>query len=244
MKIIIFGACSGIARAVVQQYASRHADLVLVARDAKKLEAVAADARARGASSVTEKVLDLVSDLSLVETQVHQIMTESAFDVALLAHGTFQEPFTCADSSTLVIQEIQSNFLSHAVILTEIAKTFAARKQGTIACITSVAGDRGRKANYVYGSAKGGLSLFLQGLRNKLYKDNVTVLTIKPGFVDTPMTAHLKKGLLFASSEKVAADIVLAIDKKKDVLYTPFFWRYILGIINLIPECLFKRTSI
>jgi decaprenylphospho-beta-D-erythro-pentofuranosid-2-ulose 2-reductase len=115
---------------------------------------------------------------------------------------------------------------------------------GTIAVISSVAGDRGRKSNYVYGSAKGGLTIFLQGLRNALSGSGVHVLTIKPGFVDTPMTNDFTKGLLWAKPEKVAKDIKRAIDKKKNIIYTPWFWRWIMLIIRLIPESVFKKMNL
>ncbi len=110
--------------------------------------------------------------------------------------------------------------------------------------IGSVAGDRGRQSNYVYGTAKGALALFLQGMRNRLSKRGVQVLTIKPGFVDTPMTASFPKGPLWATPDKVAEDIEKAIDKRRDVLYTPGFWRLIMLIIKSVPEAIFKRLSL
>ena len=118
------------------------------------------------------------------------------------------------------------------------------RKYGCIAVISSVAGDRGRQSNYIYGTAKGALTLFLQGLRNRLARSNVQVLTLKPGFVDTPMTAHLKKGLLFVSPETIAKGILRSIQKKKNEVYLPWFWYFIMKIIKTIPEFIFKRMKL
>jgi short-subunit dehydrogenase len=118
------------------------------------------------------------------------------------------------------------------------------RRQGNITVISSVAGDRGRGSNYNYGAAKAGLSAYLQGLRNRLAASGVSVTTIKPGFVDTPMTAHLKKSPLFASPEYVGQRLVRAADRGEAVVYTPWYWRLIMGIIIHIPECIFKRLSL
>jgi short-subunit dehydrogenase len=138
----------------------------------------------------------------------------------------------------------KTNLLSVVSMLTPVAAYFAAEKRGTIAVISSVAGDRGRQSNFIYGSAKGGLSLYLEGLRNRLHPSGVRVLTIKPGFVDTPMTAHLRRGALFASPERVATDISRAIERGRSVLYTPAFWFWIMAAIRLTPEVLFKRLKL
>ena len=141
-------------------------------------------------------------------------------------------------------KELETNFVSVVSLLTYMANYFSAKKSGTIAVISSVAGDRGRQSNYVYGAAKGALTLVLQGLRNRLFSDGVQVLTIKPGFVDTPMTADIKKNFLFVKPKLVAEQIVIAVKKKKDVVYVPWFWRYIMLIIKIIPEFIFKRLSL
>jgi hypothetical protein len=135
------------------------------------------------------------------------------------------------------------NFVSVAAILTLFAADLERRRGGCIAVISSVAGDRGRSSNYVYGSAKGGLSLFLQGLRSRLYPSGVRVLTIKPGPVRTPMTDELPGSTHFADPRWVARDIVRGLDRSRDVLYTPGFWRYIMIAVRLLPEALCKRLS-
>ena len=124
------------------------------------------------------------------------------------------------------------------------ANRFEAQESGTLVAISSVAGDRGRQSHYVYGAAKGGLSIFMAGLRNRMHAKGVKVITVKPGFVDTPMTAHMKKGPLFASADTIGAGIVKAIDRGSDVVYLPWFWRWIMLVIKLIPEALFKRLSL
>lgn len=144
----------------------------------------------------------------------------------------------------MAMMELQTNFTTVVSLLTLLANLFERQGRGSIAVISSVAGDRGRQSNYVYGAAKGALTIYLQGLRNRLAKANVHVLTIKPGFVDTPMTRDFKKGLLWVGPDVIARGIVKAIDKRKDVAYLPFFWRYIMFIIKIIPERIFKRLSL
>ena len=140
--------------------------------------------------------------------------------------------------------ELSTNAISTISLLTHLANRLEMQKSGTIAVVTSVAGDRGRQSNYVYGAAKGMVSIFLQGLRNRLHKAGVNVLDIKPGFVDTPMTAEFKKGLLWAKPESVAGSIVNGIDRGKYEIYTPFFWRIIMLVIRNIPESIFKKANL
>ena len=139
---------------------------------------------------------------------------------------------------------MQTNALSIISLLTLIGNRFEAQKSGTICVISSVAGDRGRASNYVYGSAKAMVTTFTSGLRQRLHKSNVSVVTVKPGFVDTPMTSEFKKGLLWAKPSVVAALIVKAIDKKKADVYAPKFWFFLMGIIRLIPSVIFKKMKI
>ena len=136
------------------------------------------------------------------------------------------------------------NLLSALSLLTHIANRFEREGRGTIVVISSVAGDRGRQSNYVYGTAKGALTIFLQGLRHRLHKAGVRVVTIKPGFVDTPMTAGFRKGLLWASPDAVARGIVRALDGRGGEIYLPWFWRYIMWIIKAIPGPIFNRLPL
>jgi short-subunit dehydrogenase len=177
-------------------------------------------------------------------------MLEEAFDqmgkvdIVLIAHGTLSDQKKCEQSVNLTLLEIKTNALSVIALLTQLANRFEKQKSGTIAVISSVAGDRGRQSNYVYGSAKAMVTAFTSGLRQRLYKSNVSVVTIKPGFVDTPMTAMMKKGLLWASSDRVAKLIVVACEKKNGEVYVPGFWWGIMFIIKIIPQAVFKKLNI
>jgi short-subunit dehydrogenase len=165
-------------------------------------------------------------------------------DIVLIAYGTLPDQNACENSVNTTRDELTTNAISTISLLTLIATRLEGQGHGQIAVLTSVAGDRGRKSNYVYGSAKAMVSVFLQGLRNRLFSHGVKVLDIKPGFVDTPMTADFKKGFLWSQPDKIAAIIVNAIDKGKSEIYAPFYWRYIMFIIRNIPESIFKRLSL
>ena len=243
-KILIVGATSAIAEATAKLWAGRGDTLFLVGRKALRLDAIAADLRVRGATSVH----CLASDVCDIST--HAALLQATFtamgglDVALIAHGSLPDQQACERSVEQTLSEINVNALSVIALSTRLGEQFEAQGQGTLAVISSVAGDRGRQSNYVYGAAKGMLSLFLQGLRNRLSKKGVQVLTIKPGFVDTPMTAAFPKGLLWAQPEQIACGIVKAVDQKKDEVYLPGFWRLIMWLIRHIPESLFKKLSL
>jgi short-subunit dehydrogenase len=244
-KIIVLGATSEIAQQAQRILARQQRELLLVARSGERLQSVAADLRVRGAKQVLEYTTDL-ADLSQ-HAQLLGFVWEHFrdFDCVLLAYGSMRPQDQCRHSVEQSLREWQTNFVSAAALLTLFAETLEQRGTGCLAAITSVAGDRGRSSNYVYGAAKGGLNVFLQGLRGRLYRSKVRVLTIKPGPVRTPMTSGLAQGKLFADPADVAEDICRALERqRKDVLYTPFYWRYVMALIKLIPERIFKRLSI
>jgi short-subunit dehydrogenase len=243
-RVLIVGATSAIAEATARRFAKEGDRLFLTGRDVGKLERIAQDLRIRGATQVDTHRLD-VTQLSAHEAALARAeMCLGGLDTVLIAHGTLPDQRECEKSVELSVKEFNTNGLSAIALLTRLASKFEQKRSGTIAVITSVAGDRGRQSNYIYGSAKGALSTFLQGLRNRLSSLGVHVLTIKPGFVDTPMTATFKKGPLWASPDRVARDILNAIGKRKDVIYTPWFWRPIMLVIRLIPERVFKRMRL
>ncbi len=242
-RILIIGATSAIAEHCARIWAARGDALHLVARNEQHVQVIASDLKVRGASEVTTYVTDLN------DTDKHEELLNVAddalegIDIVLIAHGTLSNQKTCELSVKETLDEIQTNALSAIGLLTLLANRFEAKKSGAICVISSVAGDRGRASNYVYGSAKAMVTAFTSGLRQRLYKSNVSVVTIKPGFVDTPMTSEFKKGLLWAKPSVVAALIVKAIDKKKAEVYAPAFWRYLMLVIKLIPLFLFKKIE-
>lgn len=244
MNVIIIGATSAIAHATARELARNKASLYLIGRDAEKLALVAADLKTRFQVPVATRTLDAC------DTKAHPGLLAEAeaslgrADVVLVAHGVLGDQATAIASFENTMAILDANFLSVVSILTPVANAFEARKHGTIAVISSVAGDRGRQSNYVYGVSKGAVSIFLQGLRNRLAKSGVHVVTVKPGFVDTPMTADIKKGPLFASAETVGRGVARAILKRKDVVYVPGFWLLIMTIICAIPERVFKKLSL
>jgi decaprenylphospho-beta-D-erythro-pentofuranosid-2-ulose 2-reductase len=243
-RVLIIGATSAIAQEVAKIYAIDGSQIFLVARNSQKLEQVAQDLIVRGADSIEMLSLDLADFERHEEIVTSTDKLLGGIDIALIAHGTLPDQKACEINVHDTLQELQINFLSTVSLLTLLANYFEKQGSGCIAVISSVAGDRGRQSNYVYGAAKGGLSIFLQGLRNRLSKAGICVLTIKPGFVITPMTAEFKKGILWAQPKKVANDIVSAIRKRKNVLYVPWFWRWIMLVIRAIPENIFKRMSL
>lgn len=243
-NILIIGATSAIAQATLRIYAEEKHNLFLVARNAEQLEVIARDAKIRGAQQVAIKACELTefAEHELLINDIYQ--TYQTIDIVLIAHGTLPNQQACEDDVVTALHEIEVNGLSTISLLTLLANRFEQQKNGSIAVISSVAGDRGRQSNYVYGAAKSLVSTFLQGLRNRLFKSGVQVLDIKPGFVDTPMTAEFKKGALWATPEQIAKSIVKAISKNRNTLYTPWFWWGIMMIIRNIPEFIFKRLKL
>jgi decaprenylphospho-beta-D-erythro-pentofuranosid-2-ulose 2-reductase len=243
-KIIILGATSGIALEVERQLAREGRELLLVARLPQRLAEIRADLLVRGARQVSTYSADLASiqkHAAIFEFVRH---TFPDFDTVLLAYGSMHDQKDSETSVDTLLEELQINFVSATAILTLFAADLERRRTGCLAAITSVAGDRGRRSNYVYGSSKGALSIFLQGLRSRLHPAGVRVITIKPGPVQTPMTDHLPNSARFADPQQVARDIVRALERRSpDVLYTPKFWRYIMTAVQQIPEGIFKRLS-
>ena len=243
-NILILGATSAIAKHTTRLFAADEHQLYLVARNEDKLKSMQQDMRVRGATDVHYASLDL-SDDSQHEAMIKQATEKmGSIDTVLVAYGTLGDQKFCEKNYANTLKELQINSLSVISLLTILANQFEEQKSGTIAVISSPAGDRGRQSNYVYGTAKGALTIFMQGLRNRLAKSKVHVLTIKPGFVDTPMTKDFKKGLLWVSPEVISKGIYTAIRRKREVVYLPFFWRYIMLIIKSIPEIIFKRLSL
>ncbi|HEX2914208.1 MAG TPA: SDR family oxidoreductase [Chloroflexia bacterium] len=243
-RILIVGANSAIAHETAKLFARDGAQLFLIGRDSDKLSNVADDLKVRGAGKIETAQADLANLDSHQALFDQAVQALDGLDAILIAHGTLPDQGETQASVEATIREFTVNSVSVISLLTIAANYFEQQKRGTIAAIGSVAGDRGRQSNYIYGAAKASIEAYMQGLRNRLYKAGVSVLIIKPGTVDTPMTAGFKKGPLFASPQKVAQEIHDAMLKGKDVLYTPFYWRYIMLIIKSIPEPVFKRLNL
>ncbi|WP_457319617.1 SDR family oxidoreductase [Stenotrophomonas sp. P5_B8] len=241
-KVLIIGATSAIAEAVARLYATRASTIFLVGRNANRLDAIAADLRVRGAHQVDAYALD-VNDLA-----GHAAMLDAAWaasggiDTVLIAHGTLPDQAACDQSVDLAMREFITNGTSTIALCTALAQRLSAGSN--LAVISSVAGDRGRASNYLYGSAKAAVTAFLSGQGQRLGKLGINVLTIKPGFVDTPMTQAFKKGALWASADKVAQGIVRASDRRRAVAYLPGFWWAIMMVIKNIPEFVFRKISL
>jgi short-subunit dehydrogenase len=243
-KILILGATSAIAEHCARLWAGQGESMFLVARNENRLTAIASDLRVRGASKVETFILDLN------EFNEHEEMLETAnrvmdgIDIALIAHGTLSNQKECEQSAELTMQELRTNALSTISLLTLIANEFERKQSGTIAVISSLAGDRGRGSNYVYGSAKAMVTTFASGLRQRLHKSNVAVITIKPGFVDTPMTSSFKKGLLWSKPEKIARMIVKSVDRRTPQIYSPSYWKFISMTIQILPNAIFQKIKL
>jgi len=243
-KIFVLGATSGIAEATCRIWAQQGASLFLVARNADKLAAVAADLKTRGAAYVDTAVVDLDDTAQHASLLTHGINSLGGMDVAYLTHGILGDQTRAEQDFAVAEQILHTNFIAAVSLLTWLANYCVQRHSGVLAVISSVAGDRGRKSNYVYGASKAGLSAFLGGLRNRVDREGVTVLNIKPGPTRTAMTAGMKGSEKFADVNQVAQAIVAAIDKRADTLYVPFQWGPIMFVIRHIPERIFKKLNL
>jgi decaprenylphospho-beta-D-erythro-pentofuranosid-2-ulose 2-reductase len=234
MHIVIIGATSAIAQAAIRQWATDGNSLTLFARNASELERIAADAR------VYVHAGDITS-ITYIESAVSQL---DKLDQALVAHGSYTRSLRAETDPKHLADEINTNFTSAALWTQLLANAMAHTGGGAVAVISSVAGDRGRYANHVYGATKAGLTAFCDGLRARMLDKGVHIVTVKPGPIDTPMTAHVeKKGALWGTSDQVGRDIIRALSKKRDVVYSPWFWWGIMRIVRAIPERIAKRLK-
>lgn len=241
-RVLIIGATSAIAEATARVYAARGAALFLVGRDLERLNAIAADLAVRGAAKTATHALD-VNAYEQQQAALDIAWGEfGEIDLVLIAHGTLPDQPACEASVELALREFSTNGLSTIALATAIAPRL--KSGSTLAVISSVAGDRGRASNYLYGSAKAAVSTFLSGLRQRLNASGVNVLTVKPGFVDTPMTQSFKKGALWAKPDQIARGIAGAVDKRRAVAYLPWFWWGIMQVIKNIPEFVFRRIKL
>ncbi|HEV2613527.1 MAG TPA: SDR family NAD(P)-dependent oxidoreductase [Gammaproteobacteria bacterium] len=225
-NILILGATSGIARGIANAFAKKGDNLFLAGRDESELNKIAQDLKIRFNITAETLKFDIEKDQPIKIDNLDGVVFSIGYD------------------GPEIEKVLAINFTQAVHALNYYAEYFKNKKQGFIIGLSSVAGDRGRQSNFMYGSAKAGFSAYLQGLRNTLFNHNVSVITIKPGFVDTVQTFGKPGLFLVADPNVIGEKIANAVDKKSDVLYLPWFWKYIMCVIKSIPECMFKRLSL
>ena len=240
---VILGATSSMARSFARRLAERGAALILAGRDMEDLAATAADAEARGAPFAEPMKLD-VRDPATFQPILDRLAREDGALSAAVFVGSMPPQEEIDADPALISGVVTDSHSGPATFLQMMAPMIEERGMGTVVGVSSVAGDRGRIGNYVYGSAKAGFTTYLSGLRNRLNRADGHVVTVKPGMIDTAMTWHLDKLMFPVGPEKVAEDILRAVDKKRNVIYTPWIWFVVMNVIRHIPEFIFKKMSI
>ena len=243
--ILVLGATSAIAAALCRRRAAAGARFVLVGRQRDRLDSVGADLAARGASATAVFVSDL-ADMHDCRGRFDEFLAAAGHpDEVLLAYGVLGDQTRAELDPDETRRLIDVNFTSAALWLQLCAERLGRDRPCTLVVIGSVAGDRGRRSNYVYGAAKAGLDAFAEGLAHRAHRTGLRVLTVKPGFVETPMTAHLERsGPLWAKPDTIAAAIDGALAKGRRVVYAPWFWWPIMTAVRLAPRPLFYRTKL
>jgi len=242
--ILIYGATSAIAQSTADYFAKDNWRIILVARDINKLNDTANDLKVRHNADVSVLAFDALNENTYKSSFDKACELTDSIDAVLIAHGSLPDQDEIVGDYDSIKREIQINSISVIALMTYASNYFITKGKGIIAVISSVAGDRGRQSNYVYGASKSLVSSYSQGLRNRLFHKGIAVLTIKPGFVDTPMVAHLKKNFLFAKTGAVGSRIFNAIKSgKSGVIYVPSYWYLIMCIVKSIPESLFMRLK-
>lgn len=245
-NLVVLGATSDIARAISSELARRGTGLVLAGRDVAELGRLAADLRVRYGIDAAAEPFDALA------CEDHPAFVRRCFegpreiDGVVLCFGSLGPPPSPGDGGVPSRPILDANFTGAVSVLEAFAGELERRRRGIVVVLSSVAGDRGRQSNYLYGAAKGGLSVYCQGLRNRLFARGAHVLTVKPGFVATAMTRGVldPDSPLVASPDRVARDVVRAMERRRDVIYTPWFWWWIMAIVRSIPEFLFKRMRL
>ncbi|MEE9428734.1 MAG: SDR family NAD(P)-dependent oxidoreductase [Paracoccaceae bacterium] len=240
---IILGATSSMARAFARSVSQQGNAVLLAGRDMTDIKHIAADCLAQGAELAEAIKFDARDAKGFAAIIKRAQALEGQINAAVFVGSMPTQDEIDADPS-LIDGTVIDNYAGPARFLQMLAPVLEERGGGTVVGVGSVAGDRGRIGNYVYGSAKAGFHTYLAGLRNRLTRSGGHVVTVKPGFVDTAMTWGIEGMFLVAKPEKVAEDILKAVKKKKNTIYTPFFWRYIMLIITHIPEFIFKKLSV
>lgn len=245
-KIVIIGATSAIAEHCARIWVKeKPSEIILIGRNQDKLTRVASDLKVRSPDTVITRVETDFLDPKQIEMQVDQICKTGKVDIALVAHGSLPDQATCESDLSLCREALEVNAISPVLFAEAFATNMQKVNHGILAVIGSVAGDRGRKSNYVYGAAKGLVTRYVQGLQHRLAGTNVKVVLVKPGPTDTPMTAHLKQsGTKLAAVDKVARGVVHGIENGQRIVYVPKIWSIIMMIIRHLPHFVFKRMDV
>lgn len=245
-KIVVIGASSAIAEKCVRLWVKQApADIVLVGRSIYKIESIAADLKVRSPESTIKSIEADFNDPLKIQALVDAIVSDAAVNIVLIAHGSLPEQQRCQQDLSLCQQALDINAISPVLFAEAFAGHMEKANTGTLAIISSVAGDRGRKSNYVYGAAKSLVTRYAQGLQHRFAGTEVKVVLIKPGPTDTPMTAHLKQqNKDLADADAVAGKIVQAVNRGRRLVYAPPKWSLIMMVIRHLPECIFKRMDI
>jgi decaprenylphospho-beta-D-erythro-pentofuranosid-2-ulose 2-reductase len=243
-RVAILGATSAIAEATARLWARQGAQLVLAGRSAERLEAIADDLRVRGAAAAHVMVLDL-ADANPADGLDRMAKLLGAIDVVLLAYGVLGDQAAAERDPAVARHVFETDFLSAAGWCLAAANYLAARRTGVLIVIGSVAGDRGRMSNYIYGAAKGGLGILVQGIAHRLAPTGARAVLIRPGFVDTPMTAGMgPKGMLWSGPDVIAATIEQAAERGGPVVYAPWWWRFVMLLIRNVPARILHKTKL
>jgi len=246
LKIAIFGATSGIAEHCARLWAEQACHLVLIGRDQRKLSTVADDLRVRSPKSIIDIIVNDHANVDDVAQITHELWSKlDSVDIALIAQGLLSDQKICQQDLMECNKSLSVNAVIPLLICEALAQKMEAAQKGTIAIIGSVAGDRGRKSNYIYGASKGMVETYTQGMQHRFANSPVNVVLIKPGPTDTPMTAHLKNtSVKLANVSDVAKDIVKGIQQKRRVVYTPGKWQLIMTVVKFLPFAIFKKMDI
>jgi decaprenylphospho-beta-D-erythro-pentofuranosid-2-ulose 2-reductase len=244
-RIVIIGATSAIAEHCARLWLEKQpADLTLVGRDRQRIERVAKDLKIRSPLSDIQVIQSEFMNAEAINATVLHIFNSPPVDIVLIAHGSLPDQTECQNDLLACNYALEINGVSPVLFAEACAKEMAKVNHGTIALIGSVAGDRGRKSNYVYGAAKGLVTRYAQGLQHRFFNTKIKIVLIKPGPTHTPMTAHLKdSGVSLADVAYVAKEIVIGIDIGNPVVYTPKKWSIIMAIVRHIPRFLFNRIN-
>ena len=245
-SVLVFGATSAIAMATIEELAKsmKAKKFILMARNQDKLSDLASNMEIKLDCTVETIYMEATHTQDMVERVTKVLENHNDIELTLVCHGTLTDQKLCQENIKIMEESLQINALSFAILLQIITRYFERAKKGCICIIGSVAGDRGRASNYYYGASKAFVERLTQGIRAQLFGLGVQVLLVKPGFVDTPMTQSFKKGFLWAQPETVGRAIVKGIRANRPVIYTPFFWRWIMLAIKLLPGFLFHRLKL